>query len=160
MATKKFTSKLDSVDLDLAKLKYNQTSRGAPCLMYENYKFRFGNRMKDEIRWRCTNKMCKATIKTKGDVVSEQRTEHDHEPYPPIGAQCGSGGKFKRRRRRQGIAAGAVLPSGGRVMRSHDLVYMRFFLIDRSFHVLVYMRFCVLIKDARFHVLVYVGFCV
>lgn len=75
---KKF-SKMNII-LDPKQFRIEKTTRGAPCLIFENYKFRYGNKMKDEIRWRCTNKLCKATIKTNEKGITEKRTVHDHEP--------------------------------------------------------------------------------
>ncbi|KAK6633707.1 hypothetical protein RUM44_004314 [Polyplax serrata] len=69
-----------NITLDPKQFRIEKTTRGAPCLIFENYKFRYGNKMKDEIRWRCTNKMCKATIKTNEKGITEKRTVHDHEP--------------------------------------------------------------------------------
>lgn len=69
-----------NITLDPKQFRIEKTTRGAPCLIFENYKFRYGNKMKDEIRWRCTNKLCKATIKTNEKGITEKRTVHDHEP--------------------------------------------------------------------------------
>ena len=69
-----------NLTLDPKQFRIEKTTRGAPCLIFENYKFRYGNKMKDEIRWRCTNKLCKATIKTNEKGITEKRTVHDHEP--------------------------------------------------------------------------------
>jgi len=78
---KRGTWKLEKVNIDLKDVKLNRTTRGAPCITFENYKYRFGNRMKGEIRWRCTNKKCKATLKTRDNKITEKRTVHFHEPF-------------------------------------------------------------------------------
>lgn len=79
-AKKKTNPTKMNIILDPKQFRIEKTTRGAPCLIFENYKFRYGNKMKDEIRWRCTNKLCKATIKTNEKGITEKRTVHDHEP--------------------------------------------------------------------------------
>lgn len=58
------------------------SNKGAKCLISENFKYRVAHTSKSgEIRWRCTNSKCSATVftNTSENIVFKKCNEHNHE---------------------------------------------------------------------------------
>jgi hypothetical protein len=64
------------------EFKITETNRGNKCLISEDFRYRFHKTLKNgNESWRCSNKSCKATLKTDGEnlIVVETNGEHCHE---------------------------------------------------------------------------------
>jgi hypothetical protein len=64
------------------EFKITETNRGNKCLISEDFRYRFHKTLKNgKVSWRCSNKSCKATLKTVGEnlMVVETNGEHCHE---------------------------------------------------------------------------------
>lgn len=58
------------------------SNKGAKCLIFENFKYRLAHTSKNgEIRWRCTNSKCAATVftNTSENIVFKKCNEHNHD---------------------------------------------------------------------------------
>jgi hypothetical protein len=63
-------------------LKLRKQIEGNKCLILEDFRYRFHKTLKNgNVSWRCSNKSCKATLKTDGEnlMVVETNGEHCHE---------------------------------------------------------------------------------
>jgi len=64
------------------EFKITETNRGNKCLLSEDFRYRFHKTLRNgNESWRCSNKSCKATLKTDGEhlMVVETNGEHCHE---------------------------------------------------------------------------------
>ena len=64
------------------EFKITEANRGNKCLISEDFRYRFHKTLKNgNESWRCSNKSCKATLKTDGEnlMVVETNGEHCHE---------------------------------------------------------------------------------
>jgi hypothetical protein len=64
------------------EFKITETNRGNKCLISEDFRYRFHKTLKNgNESWRCSNKSCKATLKTDGEnlMVVETNGEHCYE---------------------------------------------------------------------------------
>jgi hypothetical protein len=65
-------------------LRTTKTTRGTMAVIYEGFTFRMIKTLStEEISWRCVNKMCKSSLKTKKDYTLSSGPKYKHNHAPP-----------------------------------------------------------------------------